>query len=111
MANKFTYSKMIHTPEGQETFTAVECASFDEAKKMVDAGVRDRNIEINEKYAPSLAAVHASLGGSVLQSKNASVNKPASDPVLPPAAGAPAPAAKDEGGKGPEDKKPEDHNE
>lgn len=50
MASIFTYSKMIRTVEGDETFTAGGCASFDEAKKFVDAGVRDRQLELKAKY-------------------------------------------------------------
>lgn len=40
----------MYTPEGAEVFTGVEFASFDEAKKAVDAGVRDRNLELEQKY-------------------------------------------------------------
>jgi hypothetical protein len=59
MANKYTYSRMITTDEGAETFTAVECASFDEAKKEVWKGIRDRSIELEAERAAKLAAKEA----------------------------------------------------
>ncbi len=50
MAKKYTYSRMIHTPEGQESFTAVEFDAFDEAQKVVEKAIHDRNLELDKKY-------------------------------------------------------------
>lgn len=54
MANKYTYSRTIPTPEGKETFSFEGAASFDEAKKEVDKGVRDRLLEIENNFQPKL---------------------------------------------------------
>lgn len=46
---KYTYSREIETLEGKEVFTAVEFDSFDEAKKAVDKGIYDRELQIKEE--------------------------------------------------------------
>lgn len=46
---KYTYSRTLETREAIETFTAVECASFDEAIKLVDKGIHDRKLELQNK--------------------------------------------------------------
>lgn len=46
MSRRYTYARTIKTIEGIETFTAQEWDSFDEAKRVVDKGIHDRNIEI-----------------------------------------------------------------
>ena len=45
MSRRYTYSRTIDTPEGKETFTAVEFDSFDEARFAVEKGVRDRKLQ------------------------------------------------------------------
>jgi hypothetical protein len=47
---KFTYSRTLNTPEGLETFSAVEHDSFLEGQRAVDAGIHDRKIQILNKY-------------------------------------------------------------
>lgn len=47
---RYCYSREIKTIEGTETFAIVEAASFDEAKKEVDKGIRDRRLELGEKH-------------------------------------------------------------
>lgn len=50
MSRRYTYARTIPTVEGQETFTAAEWDSFDEAKTAVEKGIRDRKIELAQKY-------------------------------------------------------------
>ncbi len=45
---KYTLSRKIDTPDGEEVFTAHEFASFDEARVALDKGVRDRKLQIKE---------------------------------------------------------------
>ncbi len=45
---KFTYSRMISTAVGPETFVAVEFDSFDEARKAVDKGIYERKLELEK---------------------------------------------------------------
>lgn len=52
MANKYTYSRTIKTIAGDETFSFEGAASFDEAKKEVDKGVRDRQLELRSTPGP-----------------------------------------------------------
>lgn len=47
---RYCYSREIKTIEGAETFAVVEAASFDEAKKEVDKGIRDRRLELAAKH-------------------------------------------------------------
>lgn len=47
---RYCYSREIDTIEGKETFAIVESASFDEAKKEVDKGIRDRRLELGAKH-------------------------------------------------------------
>jgi len=47
---RYCYSREIDTIEGKETFAIVEAASFDEAKKEVDKGIRDRRLELADKH-------------------------------------------------------------
>ena len=47
---RYCYSREIKTIEGAETFAVVEAASFDEAKKEVDKGIRDRRLELADKH-------------------------------------------------------------
>lgn len=51
MSKRYTYSKTINVPDGQETYSAVEFDSFDEAKKAVDKGIHDRMLELSPKVA------------------------------------------------------------
>lgn len=51
MAKKYTYSRAIETPEGVESFSAVEFDSFDEAIKAVDRGVSDRKLQFLDQPA------------------------------------------------------------
>lgn len=44
---KFTYSRQL----GQETFTAVEFDSFDEARRSVDKAIHERKLEIEKEKA------------------------------------------------------------
>lgn len=62
---KYNYQRTIETPEGVETFTAVECASFDEAQKVVEKGIHDRKLQLHEKYATKLAVQHIPGGAPV----------------------------------------------
>lgn len=80
MASIFTYAKTIHTVEGDETFTAGQCASFDEAKKFVDAGVRDRQLELKEKYPGN------GIGGTLRPVEDAKITK---QDITPPVTGGP----------------------
>ncbi len=50
---KFTYSRTLHSIEGTETFTAEAFDSFDEAQRAVEHGIRDRKIQLAEKYSGS----------------------------------------------------------
>jgi hypothetical protein len=47
---KYNYARKINTVEGEETFSATECASFDEAQKYVEKGIYDRKLQLVEKY-------------------------------------------------------------
>lgn len=49
MSKRYTYSRMIVTDEGSETFTAVEFDAFDEAVKIVDRGIYERKLELERK--------------------------------------------------------------
>ncbi len=62
---KYNYARTIETREGKETFTAVECASFDEAIKYVEKGIYDRKLQLHEKYAVPLPVAHMGLGGNL----------------------------------------------
>jgi hypothetical protein len=53
---KFTYSREITTTEGTERFTAVEMNSYDEAIRVVDKGIYDRELDLKGKNA-ALGAV------------------------------------------------------
>lgn len=54
MSKKFTFSKGVLTPSGEETFTAVEFDSFDEAIKAVEKGLHNRELELTPKVNPLL---------------------------------------------------------
>ena len=47
---RYCYSREIDTIEGKETFAVIEYASFDEAKKEDDKGIRDRRLELADKH-------------------------------------------------------------
>jgi hypothetical protein len=47
MSKRYTFAKEISTPDGKETFSAVEFDSFDEARKAVDKAVYERKLELN----------------------------------------------------------------
>jgi hypothetical protein len=49
MSRRYTYTRTIDTPQGKESFTAVEFDSFDEAIKAVDKGIYDRKLELGFK--------------------------------------------------------------
>lgn len=49
MANKYTYSRTIETSFGMETFKFEGGASFDESKREVEKGIRDRLLEIKKE--------------------------------------------------------------
>lgn len=53
MSKRYTYSKTINVADGQETYSAVEFDSFDEAKKAVDKGIHDRMLELSPKVTPN----------------------------------------------------------
>lgn len=59
---KVTYSRTLNSIEGQETFSAVEFDSFDEAKRLVDKGIHDRKLELATKY-PNANLGSAKLAG------------------------------------------------
>jgi hypothetical protein len=59
---KVTYSRTLNSIEGQETFSAVEFDSFDEAKRLVDKGIHDRKLELEAKY-PNANLASAKLAG------------------------------------------------
>lgn len=67
MANKYSYSRTIRTSDGEETFSVTEMASFDEAKREVDKGIRDRRLELQREFEAKKNAV----------------------PVIPPSTGGP----------------------
>ncbi len=73
MSRRYTYSRQIRSSEGQETFTAEQFDSFDEAKKAVDKGVRDRMLEIeatlptHKKYPTPASAMGAEVAGTQTQ--------------------------------------------
>lgn len=65
MSHKYSYSRTLtivkHVDDGdekhhhdmtQETFTAVEFDSFDEARKEVDKAIRDRRLELEKTKSP-----------------------------------------------------------
>lgn len=91
---RYCYSREIKTIEGAETFAIVEAASFDEAKKEVDKGIRDRRLELADKHfgiqgtsaTPQVAPVTApSSTGAGYTAPNASTasNTPADLPDSP----------------------------
>ena len=47
---KFKYSKVLNTAEGTEIFEVSEADSWEEARKTVDKGVYDRQLELKAKY-------------------------------------------------------------
>lgn len=54
MSRRFTFSKTVslsNKENSQETFTAVEFDSFDEAIKAVEKGIYERSIEIKAQEA------------------------------------------------------------
>ena len=46
MFGKFNYARSLETPYGTETFTAIECSSYDEAIKLVEKGIYDRKLQL-----------------------------------------------------------------
>jgi hypothetical protein len=48
MSRKYNYSRTVQTQYGSEKFSATECDSFDEALNMVEKGIRDRLLQIEE---------------------------------------------------------------
>lgn len=50
MAKKYNFSRTL----GDETFTVEGCDSFDEARKVVDKAVYERQLEISEKNKHSV---------------------------------------------------------
>lgn len=55
MAKKYTYSRQL----GDETFSAVEFDSFDEARKVVEKAVYERTLELKPKENPPASASKA----------------------------------------------------
>ena len=49
MSRKYTISRTIKTPYGDETFTAVEFESFDEARVALEKGVYDRKLQLDQE--------------------------------------------------------------
>ena len=80
---RYCYSREIDTIEGKETFAIVEAASFDEAKKEVDKGIRDRRLELADKHFD--VKITESGRGPVVESKDATPgsNTPADLPDSP----------------------------
>lgn len=75
---RYCYSREIETIEGKEVFAVIEYASFDEAKKEVDKGIRDRRLELADKHFD--VHIPAQPEPAAVESKgNASLNPPASD--------------------------------
>lgn len=68
MARRYTYSRQIETPEGKETFSAVEFDSFDEAINVVERGIKDRRLAIQGLHAqapaPSVQGPNTTGGGT-----------------------------------------------
>lgn len=52
---EFKFAKTIQTPEGPETFEAGKADSWEEARKIVEKGVYDRQLEIKAKYPQVMA--------------------------------------------------------
>lgn len=50
MSRRYTYSRTIKTVDGDETFSAVEFDSFDEAQRAVAKGISDRLLELKQKH-------------------------------------------------------------
>ena len=86
---KFCYSREIETIEGKETFAMIETASFDEAKKEVDKGIRDRRLELADKHfdvkitESGARPVIESKGDATIASSNAPADLPDSSDKLP----------------------------
>lgn len=61
MAKKFTYSRMIVTDAGSETFTASEFDSFDEAQRVVEKGIHDRRLQLDAEKSTRRASTAAPM--------------------------------------------------
>lgn len=61
MSKRYTYSRSIKTQEGEETFTADQFDSFDEAIKIVDKGIYDRKLELKVRFTPKETGLSATL--------------------------------------------------
>lgn len=53
---RYTYSRSIKTPEGNETFTADQFDSFDEAISAVNKGIYERELFLAEKAKKATVA-------------------------------------------------------
>lgn len=83
-SRRYTYSRTINTIEGTEKFEAHEWDSFDEARTAVEKGIRDRKIQLEEKY-PNRVIGNANMGltpsvpyvkPEVMKSAQATLNAP-----------------------------------
>ncbi len=85
MAKKYTYSRSF----GDETFTAVEFDSFDEARKAVDKGIYERQLELKTPNSTSTDLLGVESGTRLARKEsksNAATPKSEATPAEDPSA-------------------------